>query len=181
MRKQTISFLLFLVIASVFLVSVASADGPRDRDDDGEDVTIAGIEAEGLGTVAQVLMIGTMLIIAWKPAFKWLRTHGPDLFGKEPQAFKKSLGVFNRRFMRVHNWIGFIAVLIGTVHGYVLEWHWTLWLAMACLWILVLSGSIMQWKWPPKEFRKGARLLHMQRAMSIVAIILLVIGHELVH
>jgi len=38
----------------------------------------------------------------------------------------------------------------------------------------------MQWKWPPKEVRKGARLLHMQRAMSVAALVLLVVGHGLV-
>jgi len=48
------------------------------------------------------------------------------------------------------------------------------------LWLLVVSGSMMQWKFPPKEVRKGMRLLHMQRAMSVLAVAFLLIGHNLV-
>jgi len=38
----------------------------------------------------------------------------------------------------------------------------------------------MQWRWPPKEVRKGARLLHLQRTLSVIAIVLLLIGHGIV-
>jgi len=151
-----------------------------DDDDEDDDVEILGIEGEDIGNIALYLMIGTLAIIIWKPSFHWLRKNGADLFKTEPREFKRNLGVFNRRFMRVHNWLGFGTAVVGTVHGYVLEWHWTLWAGMAALWILIFSGSAMQWKWPPKEFRKGARLLHLQRLLSIAAIALLLIGHELV-
>ena len=171
-------FLLTLLTFTI-LTGHALADEGDDEDDDDSEASVFGVDGEGLGEVAQVLLIATLAIVAWKPAFKWLRANGAELFDKEPRAFKKSLGVANRRFMRVHTWLGLAMAVIGTVHGYVLEWHWTLWLAMAFLWVLVISGYLMQSKWPPKEFRKGTRLLHMQRLFSGLAIALLLIGHAL--
>ena len=166
---------LFLLVP----MTVASADGDVDGEEDDE-AQVFGLDAEGLGEVAQWLMVGTLLIVVWKPLFKWLRTNGPERFDVEARPFKKKLGVFNRRFMRVHVWIGLGAVVLGTVHGYVLEWHWTLWVAMLFLWLLVVSGGLMMWKTPPRQIRKASRLLHMQRAMSVLAVALLLIGHALV-
>ena len=51
---------------------------------------------------------------------------------------------------------------------------------MVFLWLLVVSGGLMMWKTPPQQIRKASRLLHMQRAMSVLAVVLLVIGHALV-
>lgn len=172
-------WLLMLTLVLLLLSPSVMADDDEDDEDD-DDATLFGLDGEGTGEVALWLMVATLSIVVWKPLFKWLRANGPELFNKEPRPFKKSLGVFNRRYMRAHNWIGFAAVVLGTAHGYVLEWHWTLWVAMAALWILVVSGYLMQQKWPPKEFRRGARLLHMQRALSVVAVALLLVGHGLV-
>ncbi|MFZ8906131.1 MAG: hypothetical protein ACO2Y2_02105 [Poseidonia sp.] len=170
---------LLVVLFLLVPMTVASADGDVDDEEDDE-AQVFGLDAEGLGEVAQWLMVGTLLIVVWKPLFKWLRTNGPERFGVEARPFKKKLGVFNRRFMRVHVWIGLGAVVLGTVHGYVLEWHWTLWVAMLFLWLLVVSGGLMMWKTPPRQIRKASRLLHMQRAMSVLAVALLLIGHALV-
>lgn len=172
-------WLLLLTLVFLLLSPSVMADDDEDDEDD-DDATLFGLDGEGMGEVALWLMVATLSIVVWKPLFKWLRANGPELFNKEPRPFKKSLGVFNRRYMRAHNWIGLAAVVLGTAHGYVLEWHWTLWVAMAALWILVVSGYLMQQKWPPKEFRRGARLLHMQRALSVVAVALLLVGHGLV-
>lgn len=166
----------FFVLA-LFSFSVG-ADGDDDDDDDHE--SIMGIEMEGLGEFAQFLLIFTLSIVIWKPLFMWLRKNGPDLFKKEPRPFKKTLGVINRRYMKIHLWAGFFAALLGTIHGYFLEWHWTLWAGTAAMWILVISGGLLQWKWPPKEFRRGARILHMQRTLSVLLVILLVVGHNIV-
>jgi len=46
--------------------------------------------------------------------------------------------------------------------------------------VLSISGGLMRWKWPPREVKKGARLLHMQRLLSAVVVILLLVGHEMV-
>jgi len=172
-------WLLFLTLLLLLTTTSVAADGDDDDDDDNE-ATLLGLDGEGVGEVALWLMVATLSIVVWKPLFKWLRAYGPERFNKEPRAFKKSLGVFNRRYMRAHNWIGLSAVVVGTAHGYVLEWHWTLWAAMAALWFLVVSGYLMQQKWPPKEFRRGARLLHMQRALSVLVVVLLLVGHSIV-
>ena len=164
----------------LLLMPSALADDDEGGENDDDDEKILGIDAEDLGEVALYFLVATLSIAIWKPSFKWLRKKGPGLFNTEPRAFKKKLGIFNRRFMKVHNWLGAIAAVVGTAHGIALEWHWTLWVGMAGIWMLIFSGLLMQWKWPPKEFRKGARLLHMQRAMSIVAVVLLYVGHELV-
>lgn len=171
---------LFLVVSLLLAQPVYADDDDDEDDDDDDDEKIFGIEAEGLGDVSLYLLIGTILIVVWKPTFMWLRKNGPDLFNREPREFKKKLGVYNRRFMKVHLWIGFGAAILGTIHGYVLEWHWTLWLGTAFIWVLVISGTMMKWRWPPREMRKGARLLHMQRTLTILSVVLLLIGHGIV-
>jgi hypothetical protein len=178
-RQDMLKQRLFVLFGVLMLLLMPSALADEDEEGD-DDEKILGMDAEDLGEVALYFLVATLSIAVWKPSFKWLRKNGPDLFNTEPRAFKKKLGVFNRRFMKVHNWLGVIAAVVGTAHGIVLEWHWTLWAGMAGIWILIFSGSLMQWKWPPKEFRKGARILHMQRVMSIVAIVLLYVGHGLV-
>jgi hypothetical protein len=181
MRRSPLRWLVLLFLTGLVLSPLVSADDDDDDDDDdGNEATLLGLEGEATGEIAQVLLIGTLSIAVWRPLFKWLRAKGPELFDKEPRAFKKSLGVFNRRYMKAHNWVGLAAAVVGTAHGYVLEWHWTLWLGTAFMWVLVFSGYLLQWKWPPREFRKGARLLHMQRAMSIALVVLLVVGHGIV-
>ena len=52
--------------------------------------------------------------------------------------------------------------------------------AMVFLWLLVVSGGLMMWKTPPRQIRKASHLLHMQRAMSVLAVALLLVGHALV-
>jgi hypothetical protein len=151
-----------------------------DDDDDDDDKEVLGMDGEDLGSGALFLLIATVMIAVWKPTFKWLRKNGSEYFNVEPRDFKRKLGVYNRKFMKVHNYIGFGCVVVGTIHGYFLEWHWTLWAAMLGLWILVISGSLMQWRWPPKKMRKGARLLHLQRTITIIAIVLLLVGHGIV-
>jgi len=178
-RQDMLKQRLFVLFGVLMLLLMPSALADEDEEGD-DDEKILGMDAEDLGEVALYFLVATLSIAVWKPSFKWLRKNGPDLFNTEPRAFKKKLGVFNRRFMKVHNWLGVIAAVVGTAHGIVLEWHWTLWAGMAGIWILIFSGSLMQWKWPPKEFRKGARILHMQRALSIIAIVLLYVGHGIV-
>jgi len=180
LTKSPVKRWLFFLTLLLLLTATSVAADADDDDDDNNEATLLGLDGEGVGEVALWLMIATLSIVVWKPLFKWLRANGPERFNQEPRAFKKSLGVFNRRYMRAHNWIGLSAVVVGTAHGYVLEWHWTLWAAMAALWFLVVSGYLMQQKWPPKEFRRGARLLHMQRALSVLAVVLLLVGHSIV-
>ena len=60
------------------------------------------------------------------------------------------------------------------------EGGFLLWTAIALMGLLSVSGGLMRWKWPPREVKKGARLLHMQRLMSAVVVVLLLVGHEMV-
>jgi len=158
------------------------ADGDDNDDDDGDEnePTILGLEGESLGSAALFLLIATLMIIVWKPTFMWLRKHGPEQFNQEPREFKRKLGIVHRYFMKIHIWIGVGAALLGTIHGWILEWHWTLWAGMIAIWVLVFSGSLMQWRNSTKSIRKGARLLHMQRTLSVIAVVLLLIGHGMV-
>lgn len=169
-----------LLITAVLMIILSNSALADDDDDDDDDEEILGFDGEDAGEIALYLMIASLLIVVWKPTFMWLRKNGPERFDVEPREFKRKLGTFNRRFMKVHTWIGIGAAIVGTLHGLVLDWHWTLWVAMGSIWLLVISGLMMQWKWPPREFRKGARLLHLQRTFALFAVTLLIIGHEIV-
>ncbi|MGB0313208.1 MAG: hypothetical protein ACPGDD_04895 [Poseidonia sp.] len=61
-----------LVLMPMRLVS--ADDDVDDEDDEDDEAQVLGLDAEGLGEVAQWLMVGTLLIVVWKPLFKWLRT-----------------------------------------------------------------------------------------------------------
>jgi hypothetical protein len=179
-KRILLLFLFLILLAPLGALADEDDEGDEGDDDDEDESSILGVEGEDLGNVALYLMIATLTIVGWKPTLKWLRKKGPEIFDTEPREFKRKLGVFNRRYMKIHNFIGLGTAVVGTIHGLMLEWHWTLWAGMAALWILVFSGSMMQWRWPPKEMRKGARLLHLQRTLSVVAIILLFVGHRIV-
>jgi hypothetical protein len=177
MVKKIHIFFMLIFIAILFLPAI---DADRGGDSDDDEASWNGIEAEGMGSVALWMMIGTLFIIVWKPLHVYLRQKGPELFDVDSKSFKLKLKKFNTKHMSVHNILGFLTAVVGTVHGLLLEWHWTLWVGMVCVWILVISGSLLKWKWPPRQVRKGARLLHMQRALSILAVVMLLIGHALV-
>ena len=174
---QKFRTLLLLFFVAILLIPSTHAD--RDDDED-EEVTWYGIEAEGLGTVALWMMGGTLFILVWKPLHLYLRKKGPELFDVEAKSFKLTLKNINTKHMSIHNILGFLTAVVGTAHGLLLEWHWTLWVGMALVWVLVASGSLLKWKWPPRQVRRGARLLHMQRALSVLAVALLLIGHAIV-
>ena len=166
---------------AMFTPFVSADEGQdHDHDDDEEEEVkklFLGIEGEILGTVALWTMIATLSILIWKPLRARLSISGHDWFKLEKKPFKKSLNTAHRRYMALHTMLGGLTAVIGTIHGYILEWHWTLWLGMAAIWILVISGSLLQWKYPPRKVKKGAHLLHIQRGLSIVAVIFLLIGH----
>ena len=169
------------LLALLLLAAPAHADGDDHDDDDDGEGSVFGLDGESLGEAAQVLLVLTLSIVVWKPLFGWLRKGGIEVLKiEDARAWKSKLGTFNRRFMRVHTWIAIAMLVAGTLHGLAMESHWMLWFAMALMGLLSLAGGMMQWKWPPKEVRKGARLLHMQRAMSVAVLVLLVVGHGLV-
>ena len=159
---------------------LADGDGDDDDDDDDDDEKILGVDAEDLGEVALWTFVFTLTIVVWKPAFIYLQRNAKTLF-KEPKPVKKKMKVFNRIYMRIHYWIGFIAVVVGGIHGLGSmseDNGWMYWAGWAGMVSMTITGSLMLWKWPPKTVRKGARLLHAQRVTLVVTIILLYVAHD---
>lgn len=162
-------FLLMLIPSSI-------ADG----DDDDDDKQIFGMDAEGLGEVALWTFIFTLSIIIWKPAHIWLQKNTKNIF-ENPKEVKKSMRVVNKFYMRAHYWIGLLAVVAGGVHGMAYlgeEDGWMYWAGWGGMILMSISGSLMLWKWPPRQVRKGARLLHAQRVILVVTIVLLLVAHD---
>ena len=60
-------WLLFLLVSLMLTpATLASADDEVDDEDDEDDeAQVLGLDAEGLGEVAQWLMVGTLLIVVW--------------------------------------------------------------------------------------------------------------------
>ncbi|MCS5537452.1 MAG: hypothetical protein NZ770_05050 [Candidatus Poseidoniaceae archaeon] len=154
-------------------------DGDDNGGDDDDDDNPWEDGGESLGTAALVFLILTLSIVLWKPGVKLARKHLPDKLEMENRLVKKNIGIANRWFMKIHDWLGFGAALIGTLHGLLMDdWGLEFWIPMGGFWVLVTSGYLMRVKWPPKQVRKGARLLHMQRFIAIVSVIVLFIAHD---
>ena len=169
-----------ILMAKYSLAGDSDSHDENDDDDGGDDDDNPWEESgESLGTAALVFLILTLSIVLWKPGVKLARQHLPDRLEMENRLVKKNIGIANRWFMKIHDWLGFGAALIGTLHGLLMDdWGLEFWLPMGGFWILVISGYLMRVKWPPKQVRKGARLLHMQRLIAIVAVIVLFIAHD---
>ena len=176
--KRTLIGLLFgIVVFSLLLSNTASAD---DDDDDDNGTKLLGVDGEDLGEVAQVMFIFTLTIVVWKPGHIWLQKKAKNIFD-EPKEVKKSLRKFNKFYMRLHYWIGLGAVVVGGVHGLASmseDNGWMYWAGWAGMIIMSVTGALLLWKWPPKKVRKGARLIHAQRAMLVITIVLLVVAHD---
>ena len=174
MKKTLLVFLMFL---SIICVPGTFADSEDVEDDDDEQ--IFGVDAEDLGSIAQAFLIFTISIVLWKPSYRYVSKRARDWFD-DPKEAKKKIRLANKIYMRLHYWIGLFALIIGGVHGlgYLDEQnqllYWSGWFGML---LLTVSGSLLLWKWPPKEVKKGARLIHAQRAILLATIVLLIISH----
>ena len=188
-KEVTVAILILLMVimtcgGAPILMAKYSPDSGKMSDDDGDDN--GGDDdnpwedgGESLGTAALVFLILTLSIVLWKPGVKLARKHLPDKLEMENRLVKKNIGIANRWFMKIHDWLGFGAALIGTLHGLLMDdWGLEFWIPMGGFWVLVTSGYLMRVKWPPKQVRKGARLLHMQRFIAIVSVIVLFIAHD---
>jgi hypothetical protein len=168
------------ILMAKYSPNSASISDDDDDDDGGDDDDNPWEDSgESLGTAALVFLVLTLSIILWKPGVKLARQHLPDMLEMDNRLVKKNIGIANRWFMKIHDWLGFGAALIGTLHGLLMDdWGLDFWLPMGGFWVLVTSGYLMRVKWPPKQIRKGARLLHMQRLIAIVSVIILIIAHD---
>lgn len=189
MKKQAFfSLLLTLFVFSCLFSPLVSAafdgddeENEGDDDDDNE-------RGEGLGEVSKILLIATISLVVWKPAHVWVRKTGLKKYGErfgitDPKKFKKNLTKVNKWMSIFHLWVGLGAVVTGLIHGLLVKGvdlessvAWLGWLGMLFMSIL---GGLMQWKWPPRKVKKGARLLHSQRFLLVITIALLVVGHEM--
>lgn len=177
--------LIILMFAVVLSPSVFAYD---DDDDDDERRGDDDERGEGLGEVSQVLLIATISLVVWKPLHIWVRKSGlkkyAHLFGiTDQKAFKKKLTKINKWMSTFHLWVGVGAVITGLIHGLLsggIKFEYTaVWLGWFGMLFMSILGALMQWKWPPKKVRKGARLLHSQRALLVITVALLVFGHEM--
>lgn len=164
----------FLILSA----PLALADDEDEDEEDEDEDRSEGLEdiGESLGEVSAWLLGLTLLYFGWKralpPIRKLLKAAG------EREQMKK-LNSWNKRAIPIHTFLGTAALVTGFIHGLLMdESNLLLWLAVFLMGVLSVSGGLMRWKWPPREVKKGARLLHMQRLLSIVIVILLLLGHE---
>ncbi len=180
--------LILLVIAScgggpLILAKIQSNNSlfeeHEEDDEDDEDDGPYEDSGKALGYSAVFFLLLTCTIALWKPAVKFARKELPSMLEYDDRKVKLWIGKVNRWYMKIHDWLGFAAALIGTLHGILLgDWNWMFWIGIIGLWILVISGYLMRVKWPPRQVKKGARLLHMQRLIATISIVFLWLAHD---
>ncbi|NDF33757.1 MAG: hypothetical protein EB157_04260, partial [Euryarchaeota archaeon] len=180
--KGLLIALVLLLLASPVAALSDDDDDADDEDDDDADDEDVGDEFEDLGedvgTVSAWLLGLTLVYFGWKRVLPTIRKH---LKQTEQKERLKSLNTWNKKAIPLHTLLGVAALVTGTIHGLMMdEDALILWVAVALMGVLSISGGLMRWKWPPKKVKKGARLLHMQRLLSAAVVILLLVGHEMV-
>jgi len=173
LKGLSIALVLLLLASPVAALSADDDDADDEADDDEfEDL------GEDVGTVSAWLLGLTLVYFGWKRVLPTIRKH---LKQTEQKDRLKSLNTWNKKAIPLHTLLGVAALVTGTIHGLMMdEDALILWVAVALLGVLSISGGLMRWKWPPKKVKKGARLLHMQRLLSAAVVILLLVGHETV-
>jgi len=178
--KRLLLIMLFLLLIAPVAIADDDDVGDDDDDDDDDDEQILGMDAEDLGDVALWTFVFTLTIVVWKPTHIYIQRNAKKLF-ENPKPIKKKISSFNRIYMRIHYWIGLTAVVVGGIHGLGMigeDNGWMYWAGWAGMIMMTISGSLMLWKWPPKTVRKGARLLHAQRFILVLTIVLLWVAHD---
>ncbi|MDG1540221.1 MAG: hypothetical protein P8Q46_01535 [Candidatus Thalassarchaeaceae archaeon] len=164
-----------LLLASPVAALSDDDDDADDADDDDDEFEDLG---EDVGTVSAWLLGLTLAYFGWKRVLPTIRKH---LKQTEQKDRLKSLNTLNKKVLPIHTLLGVAALVTGIIHGLMMdEDALILWIAVALMGVLSISGGLMRWKWPPREVKKGARLLHMQRLLSAAVVILLLVGHEMV-
>lgn len=170
-----LSIVLVLLLVASPVAALSDDDDDADDEDDDDEFEDLG---EDVGTVSAWLLGLTLVYFGWKRVLPTIRNH---LKQTEQKDRLKSLNTWNKKAIPLHTLLGVAALVTGTIHGLMMdEDALILWVAVALMGVLSISGGLMRWKWPPKEVKKGARLLHMQRMLSAAVVILLLVGHEMV-
>ncbi|HIG19397.1 MAG: hypothetical protein CXT67_03690 [Methanobacteriota archaeon] len=161
------------LVALLLVAGTVTAD-----DDDDDDDGILGDTGKGLGTAAAWGLAFSTTIIIWKPGLKYIRANA-DKIVEDGLWLKKELGKANRWYLKIHYWVGASAVLVGFIHGVSMnKWEVLFWGGWVGMLFMSVTGSLLLWKWPPRKVKKGARLLHAQRAVLVITIVLLFVSHE---
>lgn len=169
---KALSITLGLLLLASPVAALSDDDDADNDDDEFEDL------GEDVGTVSAWLLGLTLAYFGWKRVLPTIRKH---LKQTEQKNRLKSLNTWNKKVLPIHTLLGVAALVTGTIHGLMMdEDALILWIAVALMGVLSISGGLMRWKWPPREVKKGARLLHMQRLLSAAVVILLLVGHEMV-
>ena len=172
---KVLSIALGLLLLASPVAALSDDDDDADDEDDDDEFEDLG---EDVGTVSAWLLGLTLVYFGWKRVLPTIRKHLKQTDQKDRL---KSLNTWNKKAIPIHTILGVAALVTGTIHGLMMdEDALILWVAVALMGVLSISGGLMRWKWPPKKVKKGARLLHMQRLLSAAVVILLLVGHEMV-
>ena len=172
---NVLSIALVLLLLASPVAALSDDDDDADDEDDDDEFEDLG---EEVGTVSAWLLGLTLVYFGWKRVLPTIRKH---LKQTDQKDHLKSLNTWNKKAIPLHTLLGVAALVTGTIHGLMMdEDALILWVAVALMGVLSISGGLMRWKWPPKKVKKGARLLHMQRLLSAAVVILLLVGHEMV-
>ena len=172
---KVLSIALVLLLLASPVAALSDDDDDADDEDDDDEFEDLG---EEVGTVSAWLLGLTLVYFGWKRVLPTIRKHLKQTDQKDRL---KSLNTWNKKAIPLHTLLGVAALVTGTIHGLMMdEDALILWVAVALMGVLSISGGLMRWKWPPKKVKKGARLLHMQRLLSAAVVILLLVGHEMV-
>ncbi len=168
----------WLLLAALLSICLLAAPVLGDGDDNDDDDGWGEDGGKGLGVASAVLLGLTMSIVVWKPGLKYLRKNANSIV-EDGRWLKKELGKANRWYMKIHYWIGTGAVVTGLIHGIAMnKWEVVFWAGWVGMLLMSISGGLLLWKWPPREVKKGARLLHAQRAILVITVVLIFISHE---
>ena len=172
---KVLSIALVLLLLASPVAALSDDDDDADDEDDDDEFEDLG---EDVGTVSAWLLGLTLVYFGWKRVLPTIRKHLKQTDQKDRL---KSLNTWNKKAIPLHTLLGVAALVTGTIHGLMMdEDALILWVAVALMGVLSISGGLMRWKWPPKKVKKGARLLHMQRLLSAAVVTLLLVGHEMV-
>ena len=172
---KVLSIALVLLLLASPVAALSDDDDDADDEDDDDEFEDLG---EDVGTVSAWLLGLTLVYFGWKRVLPTIRKHLKQTDQKDRL---KILNTWNKKAIPLHTLLGVAALVTGTIHGLMMdEDALILWVAVALMGVLSISGGLMRWKWPPKKVKKGARLLHMQRLLSAAVVILLLVGHEMV-
>ena len=138
LKALSISLGLLLLASPVAALSDDDDDDDEDNEDEFEDI------GEDVGTVSAWLLGLTLAYFGWKRVLPTIRKH---LKQTEQKDRLKSLNTLNKKVLPIHTLLGVAALVTGIIHGLMMdEDALILWIAVALMGVLSISGGLMRWK-----------------------------------